>query len=120
MEASPLRRGRPIPLLTLTLDERRRLQQWTSGTDLSQSLAQRARAILACAEGKTNTAVSSEIGASQLTVGKWRRWFLARRLAGLRQDRRGRPVRPRAAPASAQRVAAAGERLAVTYVISGM
>lgn len=53
----------------------------------------RARVILACATGKTNTQVSAEMRLSKPAVGKWSSRFVARRLDGLLDE----PVRePRA------------------------
>ena len=48
-----------------------------------QALTQRARLILACAEGYSNNDVSTQVGPCSQSVGKWRRRFLDRRLAGL-------------------------------------
>lgn len=53
-----MRMGRPIPPLSVTDDERETLKQWTRRPKTGQALAPRARIILACAEGKTNTAVA--------------------------------------------------------------
>ena len=78
-----MRRGRPVSELTLTTDERTALERWVRRGKTSQSLAQRARIVLACAEGKTNTAVADLVGVTRLTVGKWRSRFQERRLDGL-------------------------------------
>jgi transposase len=56
-------------------------------------LAQRARIILACAEGKTNTAVAAELGITKQMVGKWRTRFVEQRLDGLLDE--PRPGAPR-------------------------
>jgi transposase len=45
--------------------------------------ADRARIILACAEGMSNAAVAQELGVAVKSVSKWRRKFAAERLAGL-------------------------------------
>ena len=78
-----MRRGRPVSELTLTADERAALERWARRGKTSQSLAQRARIVLACAEGKINTAVAGLVGVGRLTVGKWRSRFQERRLDGL-------------------------------------
>ena len=44
----------------------------------AQALAQRARIVLRCAEGKTNTDVAAGLNLSKPTVGKWRSRFLER------------------------------------------
>ena len=67
-----MRRGRPLSELTLTTGERRTLERWVRRGKTAQSLAQRARIVLACSEGKTNTTVAGEVGVTRLTVGKWR------------------------------------------------
>lgn len=86
--------GRPIPPLTLSADEQRTLETWTRRGKTAQALALRARIVLRCAEGKTNTMVAAELGLAKDTVGKWRRRFLERRLDGLFDQ--PRPGAPRA------------------------
>jgi transposase len=51
-------------------------------------LAERARIILACAEGVTNAAVAAECGVTSATVGKWRSRFAGHGLAGLDDESR--------------------------------
>lgn len=88
-----MRRGRPLPPLELTDEERGTLERWFRRPKTAQALAQRARMILACAEGKTNTAVAAELRVSKPTVGKWRSRFLERRVDGLLDE--PRPGTPR-------------------------
>ncbi|MGQ0571329.1 MAG: helix-turn-helix domain-containing protein, partial [Armatimonadota bacterium] len=85
--------GRPIPPLTLTSDERETLERWARRPKTAQAVAQRARIVLACAAGKSNTMVAAEHRVSKPTVGKWRVRFLARRLEGLLDE--PRPGAPR-------------------------
>ena len=80
--------GRPIPPLILSREERQTLENWARRPTSAQALAQRARVILACARGKTNTVVAQEMRLTQPTVGKWRSRFLARRLEGLLDEPR--------------------------------
>ena len=87
------RPGRPTPPLTLSEEERETLQAWARRPKTAQALAHRARMILGCAEGKTNTAVAEELRVSKATVGKWRSRFLERRLDGLVDE--PRPGTPR-------------------------
>jgi transposase len=77
------RRGRPMPDLVLTNDERMTLTQWTRRRTTAQALATRARIVLACAEGLTNSAVADAEGVTRPTVGRWRQRFVDRRSAGL-------------------------------------
>ena len=88
-----MRIGRPIPPLSLTEDERETLKQWARRPKTSQALAQRARIILACAEGETNTTVAERLRVTKQTVGKWRSRFLNKRLDGLLDE--PRPGTPR-------------------------
>ena len=87
-----MQRGRPVPKLTLTAEEHETLQGWAQRPKTAQALALRARIVLACAEGKNNTAVSSALRLCKQTVGKWRSRFVAARLDGLLdQPRPGAP-----------------------------
>lgn len=88
-----MRRGRPIPELTLSGEERETLQGWAQRPKTAQALALRARIVLACAEGKNNTAVSAALHVCKPTVGKWRGRFVAKRLEGLLDE--PRPGAPR-------------------------
>lgn len=83
-----MRTGRPKAELTLTEEERERLQQWSRRPKSSQALAQRSRIVLECATGKNNQQISDELGVTPHTVGKWRRRFVAKRLDGLLDEPR--------------------------------
>jgi transposase len=87
------RTGRPKAELILSDEERQTLHRWTRRAKTAQALALRARIVLACAEGVPNKQVAVSVGVTEATVGKWRRRFLAQRLAGL--DDADRPGRPR-------------------------
>ena len=88
-----MRRGRPVPEMTLAPGERTTLESWVRRRKTAHGLAQRARIVLACAGGMTNTAVAREVGLTRVTVGKWRARFLERRLDGLLDE--PRPGAPR-------------------------
>jgi transposase len=85
--------GRRLEALTLTDAERSELTALAARPKTAQALAQRARIILACAEGLENKAVSQQLGVHAMTVGKWRRRFLDQRVEGLRDE--PRPGTPR-------------------------
>ncbi|MEV1295531.1 helix-turn-helix domain-containing protein [Pseudonocardia sp. NPDC049635] len=56
-------------------------------------MATRARIVLACAQGLSNSEVSRELKISLPTVGKWRKRFVTHRLEGLSDE--PRPGAPR-------------------------
>jgi transposase len=86
------RPGRPKAGLELTAAERAQLEQWARRAKSAQALAQRARVVLACAEGKDNTQVAAELGVGEKMVSRWRGRFTRERLDGLHdEDRPGRP-----------------------------
>jgi transposase len=79
--------------LTLSPSERSRLGDLVRRRKTAQALALRARIVLACTENCADTEVAERLHISRLTVGKWRRRFLARRLDGLFDE--PRPGAPR-------------------------
>src|ERR1700740_1471643 len=80
--------GRRFGSLELDEGERRKLTSLASRRSTAQGLAQRARIILACADGEQSKVVSARLGIDPDTVGKWRRRFAAHRLEGLGNERR--------------------------------
>src|SRR6059036_2770648 len=86
-------RGYPMPELTLTTDERNTLERWARRPTTAQALAQRARMILACAEGRPNDQVARVERVTRQTVGRWRARFVSTRLDGLLDE--PRPGAPR-------------------------
>src|ERR1039457_4700968 len=74
--------------LVLSEDERRTLENWVKRRSTAQGLALRARIVLACAQGGSNTAVAARLGVSFKTVSRWRARFLRERLDGLSDDPR--------------------------------
>src|SRR5689334_9561214 len=85
--------GRAQGSLVLSDDERATLVRWTRRATSAQALALRARIVLACADGTSNTGVAEQLGVSRDMVGKWRSRFIARRLEGLSDE--PRPGAPR-------------------------
>lgn len=88
-----MRTGRPIPPITLTMEECETLEHWIRRAKTGQALAQRCRVIVGCAAGKSNTVVAGETRFCPQTVGKWRSRFLEQRLDGLLDE--PRPGAPR-------------------------
>lgn len=78
------------PHLELSWAEERRLRSVLSEGVASKTVRLRANAILGCAEGKSNLQVGKELGVTNLTIGKWRREFLEKRVEGFASERRGR------------------------------
>jgi hypothetical protein len=60
--------GRSAPVLILNAEERSTLERLIVGARVSRAVKQRSRTILACAEGKTNMAVGSEVGLTNLVA----------------------------------------------------
>lgn len=89
-------RGRPLAELRLTSGEREALERLVRLPTRARVLALRARIVLACASGASNTVVASSQGVTRQMVGRWRARFLARGLEGLRDEIR---------PGSSRRVA---------------
>jgi len=89
-----MRMGRPIPELKITLEQRETLEQWSRRPKTAQALAQRARIILACAKGQSNTDVARQFRVTKQMVGKWRSRFVEKGVNGLLDEPRpGTPKR---------------------------
>jgi integrase len=73
--------------LVLSEAERRTLENWAKRRKTAQGLALRARIVLACAEGRSNTAVAARLGISRTTL-------VARNVATLADTPKGQHGRP--------------------------
>jgi transposase len=91
-EAS-MRTGRPRTTITLTAEERQRLESLAHRSRSAPHVARRARIILACAEDRETTGIARRLHVSATTVCKWRTRFLQDRLDGLFDE--PRPGAPR-------------------------
>jgi transposase len=80
--------GRPKKPLTLTVEEREKLQTWARRPTTAQRLAFRAKIVLACAKNHDNTEVAEDLKTRQATVSKWRERFRVHRLEGLHDEPR--------------------------------
>jgi Winged helix-turn helix len=78
--------------IRLTDQDAATLRRWTRSSSIRAGLAQRARIVLAAAEGLSNTQIAERTGCSRPTVIHWRGRYAAKGLAGLEdQPRSGRP-----------------------------
>ena len=77
----------------LTPEEKKVLQSLAASRTAPHRQVQRSRLVLAAAAGKTNQAISEELGLGWRSVGIWRQRFVQERLAGL--EDRPRPGKPR-------------------------
>ena len=75
--------GRPLQPLVLSVEERAKLELMARRPKTDQRTAQRARIVLDCADGLSNTATAARHGVTLPTAGKWRQRFLAGRLGAL-------------------------------------
>ena len=88
-----MRRGRSLPLLALTTEDRKTLEGWSRRRKTSQALALRSRIVLRASAGPTATAIAAEMGVCIQTVSKWWRRYGAAGPDGLLDE--ARPGQPR-------------------------
>jgi putative transposase len=81
-------RGRPLPPLTLSPNEREILESMTRSRSLPHALVQRAQIVLLAAEGQSNTSIAQQLGLARPTVGLWRQRYLEQRIPGLYDELR--------------------------------
>jgi transposase len=89
-----MRTGRPIAPFEVSDEEREVLERWERRPSSAQALALRARLVLACEFGLSNSEVAELLDVSRPMVGKWRARFIESRLDGLLDE--PRPGAPRA------------------------
>jgi len=85
--------GRPKLALEVTDDERKQLESIARSRSVPAALNQRAKIVLACAAGTSNSDVAQRFRVSRPTVGKWRSRFIEKRIVGLYDELR--PGAPR-------------------------
>src|SRR4051795_10137395 len=106
----------PSSPLTLSDDDRATLEYWTRGQTIPAGHRERARIVLAIADGTGTSATSRLVGVSRPTVIKWRDRFAVSGLAGLDDEpRSGRPKTIDDAQIIAATLEAPPESLAVTH-----
>lgn len=81
-------RGRPKQVLVLSPLEREQLVSMTRSRSMPHPLVRRAQIVLMAVDGYNNTAIAEQLDVSRLTVGLWRRRFMAQRLPGLYDELR--------------------------------
>jgi transposase len=87
-------RGRSLQPLEVSDNERAALERMARRRTVSRQFADRARIVLECGRGKTNSEVADQLGITQHTVGKWRERFRNDRISGLTDEpRSGTPRR---------------------------
>ena len=86
---------RVAPTLTLTSEEREKLESWARGRSTPHRLVLRAQIVLRAAEGIQNKQIAEELDTQRNTCALWRNRFHRLRLAGIEQDapRPGGPLR---------------------------
>lgn len=86
--------GRVAVALTCTVDVMAELERLARSRSGEVRLAERARMVLGCMQGKRNDEVAREMGVRPNTVGQWRRRFAASGIAGLCDaPRSGKPAK---------------------------
>ena len=88
-----MRKGRPLPPLSIAIEERKQLVSWSRRPKTALALAMRARIVLLAADGRSNTAIARQLATTLHTVGKWRRRYLSVGVEGLLDE--PRPGTPR-------------------------
>jgi transposase len=87
------RAQRPTTIIDLSAAERAELEGLAKRRKTAQGLARRARIILAAVDGLEKQTIAQRLGASENTVGKWRRRFVSHWVDGLCDE--PRPGAPR-------------------------
>jgi transposase len=84
---------RIAPKVTIKDEDRQTLERWSRGRSTPARLVLRADIVLNAAEGIANNVIAEKLGTDRLLVGKWRKRFVEKGLAGIEKDapRGGRP-----------------------------
>ena len=77
---------RKAPVITLSVEQKQQLRSWSRSRTQPLRLVQRSWIVLLAAEGKTNASISASLGIERTIVGRWRKRFAERGLAGIEKD----------------------------------
>ena len=80
--------SRRATAIVLNESDRTTLTAWARGTSTEQRYVERARIVLAAAEGQSSTRIAARLRVRRATVGKWRRRYAQKGLQGLRDTPR--------------------------------
>jgi transposase len=94
---------RPTPVVAVSEDQRKQIEQWLAALGTPQQVALRGRIVLAACEGKSEVATAVELKVNRKTVRLWRERFVAQGLPGLWEIA---PGRGRKATYSAEKIQA--------------
>src|SRR3546814_6574019 len=78
----------PSSALVVSPEDRATLQSWTRSSTAPAGHVERARIVLAVADGVGTSAAARLVGVSRPTVIKWRDRFAANGISGLDEDRK--------------------------------
>ena len=85
--------GRPAAAISLTPTAERELKSFARSRSLPSALVERARIVLACADGKANKDIAAQMSITTATVSKWRNRFARQGLVGLYDEPRSGAAR---------------------------
>jgi hypothetical protein len=106
----------PSSALAISDDDRETLESWTRSRSVPSGHVERARIVLAVADGAGTSGAARMVGVSRPTVIKWRDRFAAQGIAGLDDEQRsGRPKVVDDAAIIAATLEPPPDRLAVTH-----
>src|ERR1039457_2610828 len=83
-----MRIGRPKKPLEITAEDRGKLRMIADRPKSAQAMAMRARIVLSCGQGMSNSEVARKLHITGATVGKWRERFRQLGLDGLLDEPR--------------------------------
>jgi DNA invertase Pin-like site-specific DNA recombinase len=83
-----MRTGRPKKPLEIIDADREKLRMISRRPKSAQAIAMRARIVLSCGQGMSNSEVARKLHITEPTVGKWRKRFIEFGMDGLLDEPR--------------------------------